>query len=436
MPGWVIWAVRVGESMRTGPVSSSDRALARPKSRISKWSPDGRKLVYCWKSGKPSELRIIGKEGDEPRTLLHREDARYIIPGGWSPDGRYISVHIEGGGSSEHTLGLIPTTGGDMRVLRSETRHLLNLGPFTPDGHHIIYSRAPHAGTPNRDIFLLATDGSGEVPFIEHPADDLTLGLSPDGEWLLFLSDRSGTSDAWVVRVEGGKTQGDPRLIKPGLGDILPLGITADGVFLYGMKSRNRDPFVLDFDPQNLKILSEPRRINERYVGSGQAPAWSFDGRSLAYISIRRPMTAQPASIFLIILNLESGEERELNLSNSIEIGAGNLRWFPDNRSLLVNAAELDGDRGLLRIDSRTAEVTPLVLQGPGERFWFSSISPDGGSIYYSVLSRSENSYRIIRLDLASGDKTSLFRTPRPNAADFPAVSPDGRHIIFHPSFL
>ena len=93
---------------------------------------------------------------------------------------------------------------------------------FSPDGRSIVYDFRPKEESPQRDIFVLASDGSREIPLVKHPADDYLLGWSPEGRWILFASDRRGSWDAWAIEVADGKPQGAPALVKLGIGEINP----------------------------------------------------------------------------------------------------------------------------------------------------------------------------------------------------------------------
>jgi hypothetical protein len=40
---------------------------------------------------------------------------------------------------------------------------------------------------------------------VQHPAEDLLLGVFPGAGWLLFASDRRGSLDPWAVPFLGGR---------------------------------------------------------------------------------------------------------------------------------------------------------------------------------------------------------------------------------------
>jgi Tol biopolymer transport system component len=304
------------------------------------------------------------------------------------------------------------------------------MGPFSPDGRYIAYSAYQEEDSSNHDIFLLPVDGRGKIPFIEHQADDWFLGWSPDGKWLLYCSDRSGTDDAWIIEVENGRPKGDPQLLKPRIGDIVPLGIAKDGAFYYSLAVRNRDPYVVDFDPQSLTITSKPRRVNKSFIGNCNDLDWSPDNKYLLYKSERQPLPMQSTSPVIVFQTLENGKERELDLKDSLD-SALFPRWFPDSRSLLVLGSDRNGKTGFYRIDIQTGDPEFLFRSKTGERFMWPTLSPDGQIIYYKTVSREDNKNRILRRDLITGEEKILFSISKPAGILNPTVSPDGRKIAF-----
>ena len=398
----------------------------------SKWSPDGKKVAYAWLNKHGFfDLCIIGLDGSEPRVLYRHEEAGYIGPDDWAPDAKNVLATLSREDGSRHIV-LISVADGSVRFLKKCDKRYPGGGLFSPDGCYIVYDLPPQEDAPERDIFLLSTDGSHEIPLVEHPANDFVLGWAPDGRNILFASDRTGTWDAWVIQVADGKPHGDPELIKKDIGQMQPMGFTRKGSFYYGLRTGMKDVYIATLDLEKGKLLTPPTKATQRFVGSNSWPDWSPDGRYLAYIS-QRGRSQELGSKILCIRSLETGEEREisLNMLHSIR----ETRWSPNGRSVLVNAKAMKGRRqGFYRIDVQTGDVTPLVqVNRPQEYVQHASWFPDGKAILYRYSHITKKLSRILLRDLESGQDKELFRAVAPYRVQHLglALSPDGQKLAF-----
>jgi Tol biopolymer transport system component len=390
-------------------------------------SPDGKEVVYNWfnKDGSP-DLRIVRLDGSAPR-ILYSEKGVLATAGDWSPDGKYILTSIYRPPSS-FQIALVSVLDGSMRVLKTLDWFPTN-GKFSPDGRYIAYDLAQQQDSGNRDIFLLAADGSREIRVVEHPADDQLLGWTPDGNHILFASDRSGSMSAWAIRVVDGKPQGSPELVKPNIGQVLPIGFTRSGSFYYGLVIGTIDIYTAEFDPATGKVLTQPKNAAQRFVGSNSSPAWSPDGQYLAYISHNRHWLASQRPEVISIRSLKTGEVRDL--PPKLTFLWGPLRWSPDGRSILASGKDRKVQHGLFRVDAQTGEVTPIVrwraYSDVSNPAWF----PDGKRLLYNESHRESGTTieTILIRDLETGRETELFRPAPGSRIDDVALSPDGQQV-------
>jgi Tol biopolymer transport system component len=254
------------------------------------------------------------------------------------------------------------------------------------------------------------------------------LSWSPDGNWVLFASDRTGTWDAWIIHVSEGKPQNDPQLAKRGLGSIRSLGFNRKGDFYYIVEAGLYDLFSAHIDPETGRILESPKKIPLPYEGFNTYPDWSPDGKHLSYISRRGPMKRQG---ILCIYSLDSGSVRELNLKEKF-VHFGYPRWCPDGRSILLFATHVQsGEGGVYRVDAQTGEITLLIEEkdeSPGISHWWAVMAHDGKSLFYDYESSSEEYYQIRARDLETGKDTVLLRHP-PHDNNQLTLSPDGKQL-------
>ncbi|MCK4932320.1 MAG: PD40 domain-containing protein, partial [Candidatus Aminicenantes bacterium] len=183
----------------------------------SRWSPDGGSIAYDWWDWDTEPnfvgIRIASRDGTKTRTLFQvSPDEGVSITCGWSPDGKYILAVIKREQSpTSSQFVLISVNDGSKRVLKTYyEKNEPEKAAFSPDGKHIILERRQADNPTNNDVFLLSMKSGEEIPLITHPADDRFLASAPDGEHILFLSDRRGTRDVWLLQMEGDEIKGTP----------------------------------------------------------------------------------------------------------------------------------------------------------------------------------------------------------------------------------
>ena len=392
---------------------------------FSEWSvisPDGKRVAYNWFNDDGLyDLRIVDLDGSSPRVLYADEEVIWLLPMAWSPDGRQVLATLTYRDRADRTV-LVDAESGAVRVLEKLTG---SGGSFSPDGRHIVYSRAPGENAENNDIFLYSLDGDGERPLVQHPANDRLLGWAPSGRHILFASDRTGTWGAWAVRVADGRPAGSPTLVKPGLGDtragaeVEPMGFTRDGSYYYGFYTDMSDVYFATLDPSEGGLSAPPTRATQRFEGTNGGPEWSPDGERIAFVSKRG------GSWVIVTRALDTGEEREIPVPEFAYIGSGrHLRWSPDGRSFLVIAHRGDWRWGVFTIDADSGSVSALAWSESGGAVLQAQWSPDGKTVFFE---RRGEDVRITRLDLETGAESLVY----PRQVGVMALSPDGRWMAF-----
>lgn len=396
---------------------------------VSRFSPEGSQVISLWfNKGEFGDLRVVpvnpGPGSGAPRLLFGNKELTYLHPSDWSPDGKSVltAFWLKDGSTQ---IVLVSVGDGSITVLKTLDWRSPGVMRFSPDGRFIAYEFPPKEDAPEHDIFVLAIDGSREVHLIQHPADERLFGWAPDGGHILFGSDRTGAMGAWVIEVSEGKPKGQPKLLKPDLGRISPMGITRDGSFYYALTTGIRDIYVATVDPATGKVLEAPHLASQRFVGANRGPEWSPDGKYMAYF-VRHGNNVD--SIF--IRDLKTGRERELisNLRTNLNIRP---RWSPDGRSLLVDSRHDRGRPAIYRVDVETGAIEGVL---PGVRvphwaiaFW----SADGKSIIYVQATVDDDGGTIRIRNLDTGEDKELFRPEERTFVNNLALSPDGRSLAF-----
>jgi Tol biopolymer transport system component len=392
----------------------------------STWSPDSKKIAYCWLTKDYNGgLRIIGIDGSEPRIM------GAVWPLDWSPDGGSILAVVPKNDSNPSTLALVSVADGSLTALGTAEKPVSSWSwdaDYSADGKYIVYDNRQKEGAPERDIFIVSIDGGQPNPLVKHPADDQLLGWAPGSDSVIFVSDRTGTRDAWALHVVDGKPQGEPILIRKAIGQISPLGFSDSGSFYYSLEASVVDVFEGSLDLAKGMVVAPPKKIPQRVVGTSHSAEWSFDGKYLAYVSEREAGSASQSSYILIIRSEQTGEEREIPLATG---SFWSMHWSADGSAVFATMGDAT-NQGLFKIDIRTGKQALLARSG-----WSDSlikdfaVSPDGKSVYYALFQWVKKLANIIKYDLGTGQEKEVYRQAAPPDLGFMTVSPDGKYLSF-----
>lgn len=403
---------------------------------MSRWSPDGKQIIYEWYNGNDyCDMRIIGLDGSKPRILYSNKEVKWIYPYDWSPDGKQILAYFSRNDGTDwiSQIVLVSTADGSVRVLKTFDGSWPENMCFSPDGRYIVYDFPQKTDSPERDIYMISSDGNIEIPLVEHPAHDELFGWTPDGKNIIFASDRNGTFSLWNKQIVEGKPQESVDLVKSDMGSIEPLGFTRGGSFYYGYSQRNNDIYNAQLDSETGEILALPKRTITRFEGYNQAPSYSPDGKYLAYISRRFPLTIFPdytiaklGGNVLCIKSLETGKEREIIPDINPFCYP---RWSPDGRSVFVTDKNNSGSK---QIDIQTGNVTSVLHDDkigpqPTER------SHDGKTTFYVEEDEKAKIYKILVRNLESGSEKEIYSS---KGGLHIRLSPDGKWLAIQDSYM
>jgi Tol biopolymer transport system component len=402
-------------------------------------SPDGRFVAYTWYREKTVELRVASIAAGEPvhpRTLVQAEYAAAVYMSAWTPDGKQLLVLRQGPGETWQ-LGSVTLQDGSFRAIKSLEWRRPNVLSPSPDGRFIAYDVPEgEAGSP-LDIFLLATDGSREA-VLRNPANDAFPLWSPDGSSLLFLSDRTGSNALWTVPITNGRQSGPATLVRSNVGSMTPVAVTSSGTFYYYSRTGGvRNLYISDLD--RAQVMKTPVAASERFVNVNVGPTWSRDGEHLAYYSFRDVLDSKAsrftiASIrLLVIRSRKTGEERTVPLPPRVAFSVqpkccfwGGPKWFPDNRSVLIESGDAQGAGfGFYRLAIDTGN-TELLAHLPA-RAVFYDLSSDGRTIFYTRGFDSRTA--VMRFDIDTRRESELHSVAVPTEIVSLAVSPDGLQL-------
>ena len=171
--------------------------------RDLRFSPDGQRLAYsAWVPvdanatdlfvhdlHRDVKIRLAGDPVAAEWRPVWTSDGRFIVFSNFIPSQPSNGIHrirADGSGQPEQ-LTTTPTTAGVMQVPVS----------ISPDGKYLAYQEQER--NQPADIWILPLDPAGApFRFFASPASDTLPVFSPDGRWIAYASDESGTNELYI----------------------------------------------------------------------------------------------------------------------------------------------------------------------------------------------------------------------------------------------
>jgi TolB protein len=235
---------------------------------------DGERLRGTVESRAVKEIYICDYDGANQRRLTVNRTLN--INPAWSSDGRAIAFSSYVRGVPDIFIANIYQGTPPENPLRTKGEENF-LPVFSPDGTRIAFQSNRDG---NAEIYVMNRDGSGLRRVTNHPAIDATPTWSPSGAQLAFTSDRTGSPQIYVVDVDGLNL----RPLTAGMESYCDRPTWSPAPFneiAYSARTGS------GFDIKVLDLATRERRQITFGEGSNESPAYSANGRHIAFSSTR-----------------------------------------------------------------------------------------------------------------------------------------------------
>jgi len=312
----------------------SERKIAETDGRFVSWTHDGRAVLFAKSNGDTQTFSIYqvdSASGEQRRLTDPGERADIFEPALVSPDGKYIGYARRAGIGAAPELYVRPLAGGTAKQLTKDRASILGWS-WMPNSREIVFA-SKRIGT-FHTLWRIGVSGWNKdpiaVPETAHAAYPTVAGtgngvtavayerwsrhgglleaqllsgkpepaldsrqarsiapstgldssprISPDGNWVAFVSDRSGFDEIW----RSDKNGRDPTVLT----SFGANGYTPGSPYW----SPDSQQIVLDVkerDHSNIYVISAqggtPRRVTAWQSSDQYRPSWSADGRSIYF---------------------------------------------------------------------------------------------------------------------------------------------------------
>jgi dipeptidyl aminopeptidase/acylaminoacyl peptidase len=317
-----IWVVPTagGEAI---PMTTKGVNSSRPR-----WSPDGKYLAFLSargsgdKDGPKTQVWTLNRSGGEAQQLT--ETIQGVSSFDWSPKGDRL------------VLVLSDPSPEELEAAEAKEKSIEKIKPSTPKPWVIdrLQFKQDNAGYLDRlrsHFYVFEIAGKKLTQVTSGDYDDGDPAWSPDGRFLVFTSNRSEdpdhnfNSDIWLVAAD---------------------------------------------NPDKGMTLT---RLTKN-AGSDDSPAWSADGKWVAYVSQTDAKALDYATQHLAIVGAQGGTEKVL--TQKLDRSASRPRFSADGQTIFCLIDD-DGQQQLVSVSVASGEVTRVISGKKSVGMY--ALSSDGG---------------------------------------------------------
>lgn len=369
------------------------------------WSHDGEQIAFASDRYGNYDVYVMPASGGAAERLTYHSAGDF--PSDFSVDNQsiiYTSSRMDGAANQQFPSGVLPelysisAKGGMPRQIITTPAERAQ---YSADGNLIVFHdrkgyedalRKHHTSSVTRDVWSYDIRKDKYTQLSSFEGEDRNPLISPDGQSVYFLSEKSGSFNIWKMGINGGNEQQVSKMEKH---PVRHLSMSDDGTLcfsfhgeLYTMKEGQQPQKV------SVQVISDARFNPEKIISVNSKitdMALSPNGKEVAFIHRGEVFAA----------SVKEGTTRRITNTPQQE---RSLSFSPDGRSILY-AGERDGSWNVYQTSLKREEEKyffnstlleeEVVIATADEEFQ-PAYSPDGKEVAY-LAERTE--LRVVNLE-------------------------------------
>ena len=341
------------------------------------FSPDGTQIAFSGEYEGNVDVYVVSSSGGVPRRLTYHPAPDLVK--GWTPDGkRVLFASPRDSFADSAQLYTLAVTGGTLP--EALPLPMAEDGSYSGDGSHIAYQPVFHwqaawkqyHGGQTLKIWLADLSDSSIVPIPRENSNDFNPMWV--GNKIYFLSDRAGSVSLWAYDVASRKVT---EVVKNDGLDFKSASATNDAIVyeqfgsihLLDLKSGKTHPVMISAAADLAEVRPRFEKITSHMIENS---ALSPTGKRAVFEAHGEILTV-PA---------EKGDIR--NLTSSPNVADRDPAWSPDGKSIAYFSDE-SGEYALhVRSQDGLGPVNKINLGSPPSFFYAPVWSPDNKKIAYT----------------------------------------------------
>lgn len=382
------------------------------------FSPDGKLVAFTGEYDGNIDVYVIPASGGVPKRITYHPGADEVA--GWTPDGRQV-LFVSPRASYSNRFARLFTIALDGALPSEVPLPMGYEGSYSPDGKKLAYVPLPRGF----NAWKRYRGGMATPVWIANLADSSVERIPREtsndfnpmwiGDRIYFLSDRNGPITLFSFDT---KTRKVTELIKNTGLDIKSASAGPDVIVyeqfgslnLYDLKSGKTTKLNITIHSDMLTVRGKFERVGSRLTSSGISPTGAR-----AVFEARGEIITVPA---------EKGDPR--NLTSTPGVAERDPAWSPDGKWIAYFSDE-SGEYALhLRDQKAEAAVKKISLGNPPSFFYSPTWSPDSRKIAYS-----DKRLNLWYVDIEKGTPVKVDTLTRGGGGIGVSWSPDSRWMAY-----